>query len=559
MTVTFDPKTSSTPPEPTVRQPWDRRRVTLVVTLGVLTAAAVLSFPTARVSPGALVSGLSDVRNLLVRMFPPHFDRFDTTLRLAFETFWIALAGTALAVVCAFPLAFLRARNTAPHPALRSLANGVIVTCRAVPDLIFALIFVRALSIGVLPGVLAIGIHSIGMIGKLFTDAIERIDEGALEAVAATGSGRLQQLSSGVVPQVVPSFVATAIYRLDINIRGSVILGYVGAGGIGQVLKSNFGKLDYRNALGIVIVIMVIVIACELASSAVRRAVLGRDAMVNVAASLPVHRGVSAPRFDPDAVRPQLTLERVRLRAFAVVTAALVAVAFWRIEVSPSKIWHAVPKIWQTFLKFLPPDFTTARSEMITGIRETIAIALVATALGALAAVPVGLFAARNVAPSRAVYFVVRYLLVIFRSVPELLYAIVFVSAVGLGPFAGALSLSIFTFGFVAKLVADATEEIRSGPREAVLATGASRSQETASAVIAQAMPAIVSALLYSIDINIRAATVLGIVGAGGIGFLLNNSIRGLNYQTTGALLIAVFAMVWAIEQLSAWVRKQLG
>lgn len=181
------------------------------------------------------------------------------------------------------------------------------------------------------------------------------------------------------------------------------------------------------------------------------------------------------------------------------------------------------------------------------------------TALGALVAVPIGLMAARNVAPTRWLYIVIRYLLVIFRSVPELAFALVFVSAVGLGPFAGALSLTIFTVGFVAKLTADAFEEIRPGPREAVVATGATRTQETASAVVSQAMPAIVSAVLYALDVNIRAATVLGIVGAGGIGFLLNNSIRGLHYQTTGALLVAVFVTVLAVEQLSSWLRKQLG
>lgn len=543
-----------------LRPPWTPARRRLTVALSALVVAAGWAIGRTQLSFGELAGGLGDIGNLLGRMLPPRFDAFGDTLRLAAETFWIALAGTFLAAVLALPLSFLHARTTTPHRLVRAAAGAVIVGCRSIPDIVFALIFVRALSIGALPGVLAIAVHSVGMIGKLFAEAIERIDEGPSEAVLSTGASSVQRLSSGVLPQVVPSFVATLLYRLDINIRGSVILGYVGAGGIGVALRANFGKLDYPNAMGIVMVIGVIVIGCELLASVVRQAVIGPDASGGLQRpNALTHRGAHVvTTFDRVRLRPPRGPERTRLRWFAVLGLSLVGIAFWQIELSPGRLVGAVPKILRMSTQFFPLDFTTARSAMLSGMVDTVAIALAATALGALVAIPVGLLAARNVAPRREVYLVVRYALVIWRAIPELAVAIVFVAAVGLGPFPGVMALAIGSFGFVAKLVADATEEIQRGPREAVMSTGASRLQESVSAVLPQSMPAIAGAVLYAIDVNIRSAAVLGVVGAGGIGFLLNRSLSGLEYRVTGAILVMTFGAVLIVEQLSAWIRRSL-
>ena len=145
-----------------------------------------------------------------------------------------------------------------------------------------------------------------------------------------------------------------------------------------------------------------------------------------------------------------------------------------------------------------------------------------------------------------------------WRSVPELILAVIFVAAIGLGPVGGALALGLSSAGFLAKLVADALEEINPMPREAVLTTGATRLQETATSVVPQASPSIVGHVLYVLDINFRTSTILGLVGGGGIGFLLFNSMRVLQYDVTGAILIMIFATVYAIELLAGLVRKLL-
>ncbi|MBX9921522.1 MAG: ABC transporter permease subunit, partial [Mycolicibacterium frederiksbergense] len=144
------------------------------------------------------------------------------------------------------------------------------------------------------------------------------------------------------------------------------------------------------------------------------------------------------------------------------------------------------------------------------------------------------------------------------RAVPELILAVVFVAALGLGPIAGTCALAIGSVGFLAKLVADAVEEIDPGPMEAVRSVGGGWWKTLFSAVIPQSMPALVGSSLYLFDVNIRTSTVLGIVGAGGVGFLLFESIRTLNFDVAGAIVIIIFVIVYSIERLSGWIRSRL-
>jgi phosphonate transport system permease protein len=151
-----------------------------------------------------------------------------------------------------------------------------------------------------------------------------------------------------------------------------------------------------------------------------------------------------------------------------------------------------------------------------------------------------------------------RSMLVVFRGIPELIIAVLFVSAMGLGPVPGTLALTLVTAFFMSKLIADTFEEVDPSPREAIFATGATRIQELFGSVLPQAMPALVSQILYMLDVNLRSSTVLGIVGGGGIGFLLLGSIRVFEFGTTGAVVFSIFVVVYAIELVGSWVRGVL-
>ncbi|CAN5703709.1 phosphonate ABC transporter, permease protein PhnE [soil metagenome] len=557
---------------PSLRPPWTRRRFTLTAVLVALLVATAWSWQALDMGVVVLIEGLGDLFNLLGRMLPPRFADLPRIIDLAFETLFMALLGTALAVALSIPLGLLAARNTTPNGAAYALARAVIVLARAVPDLVFALIFVRALGIGPLAGILALGLHSIGMIAKLFADAIEQIDEGPREAVLSAGGTRRQAIATAVLPQVLPSFVATGLYRLDINLRLSVVLGVVGAGGIGFELQNTLRQLVYDRGLGVVLVIFVLVVAVEFSSAAVRSALLRDESASIHGAPRPTaggrlfgrvaarrdQRAATRPAFDPERLRPPWTSERRRAGTAIALTLAGLVVAFWQIDVAPFELVGAVPDIVRTAGRLFPPDFSPAGVDLVGAMVETVQIGLVATLLGIVLAVPFGLLAARNVAPNRWVYRATRIFLVFERGIPELILAIIFVAAIGLGPVAGVFALSLGTLGFMAKLMADSVEEIAPGPREAVFTTGASRLQETAASVTPQALPAFVSSALYVLDVNIRTATILGIVGGGGIGFLLFNSLRTLNFEVTGAILVMIFVVVYGIERLSGWIRKQL-
>lgn len=564
-----------------LRPPWSWQRKVLAALAVAYAVSVVWSVRRTGLSVTALVDGYGDFRRLLDRMLPIEFRDPGRIVELAIETFFIAFIGTALAIVVSIPLAVCAARNTTPHRLLYGPARGFIVAMRAIPDLVFALIFVRAVGIGVLAGILAIGLHAIGMIGKLYADAIEQIDEGPREAVLATGAGRIQSLVTGVLPQVLPSFIGVGMYRLDINFRTSTILGYVGAGGIGSLLQLYLGSLQYSKALGVVTVIVVLVLAVEFLSASVRKSILGGDVYADRSilrsVRLAGHRLAGGRRrdrepisidddipptdvlpFDPIDLRPPWTAQRKRMTFWGAAGLVTLAYSFWSTGVTPWRLFGSFADVISVGMKLVPRDMSWWNADIFNGILETLAIGIAATTLGLIVSIPLAFLCARNVAPAKAVYYFGRTLLVVIRALPDLIIAVLFVSAVGLGPFPGVMALSIGTVGFATKLLADSIEEVRQGPRDAIASTGATRLQESATGVTPQVMPALVGTSLYVLDINIRAATILGLVGAGGIGFFLIQATRTLAWERVGGILISVFIVVYAIELLSGWVRKQL-
>lgn len=588
-----------------IRPPWGRERIEVTVAAAVLGAIAVWSIRRTEIWDLTAIFG-EGRRKMAQFLFgtetrsgalPPSFEELGTLLDQVVETFFMAVAGTFLAAVLSVPLAFLAARNTTPHPVLRILSRGIIAFSRTVPDIIFAFIFVRAYRIGPLPGILALGFHAIGMVGKLMADAIEEARSGPREAVAAQGGSWYQQMSTGIVPQVIPSFLSTILFRLDINFRSSTVLGLVGAGGVGQLFQQYTGNLRWDRAMGVVIAIMVTVLIVEAMSTAARKALLGSDVptpsrtarwMEAVLGRSSITREDIEPAEATPAVvagttqatgslRPPFDAYRRRLTAFATAAVGLVVASYYVTGISLTDFLHGLrpelsnpepgelPSVWNIAVRIIP--FNLDPIGLDTGwwnpmvrdaLFDTVAIGFAATAIGIPIALPLAYLAARNVAPNRVVYSAARSALVVIRAIPELIIAVILIVAMGLGLIPGVIALITGVVGFGGKLFADAIEDVDQAPRDGVTATGASRLQEAFTGVTPQFMPAFVGQGLYILDIMIRSSTVLGIVGAGGIGALLSNFLQGQRFEDVGGILLAIFVVVFAIERLSDWMRRRL-
>jgi phosphonate transport system permease protein len=220
--------------------------------------------------PQDLVTGVHGMADILRRSMPPNFSKFGDEAWPALETVDIAIFGTVVGLVMAVPLAVLAAANVTPSRVLYYLARGVIGFARAVPDLVWALFFVTAVGLGPFPGGLALAVHSIGMLARLFAETIEQMDMAPIDALALTGARRTQILTHGIIPSVLPSLLGISLYRLDENIRSSLVLGFVGAGGIGFKLLAAMSLFQYREVSLLLIITFVIVLAAERLSAVLR-------------------------------------------------------------------------------------------------------------------------------------------------------------------------------------------------------------------------------------------------------------------------------------------------
>ena len=219
--------------------------------------------------------GVQGLGELLGELFPPRMQRWPHWLLPLWETLCMSIASTAVAVAVALPMAFLANRRTAPHVLIRHLARGALNLLRALPDLLLALLLVAAVGFGQLPGTMALAIHSVGMVGKFMAETMEQADPDPAEALFSTGADRLQVFVHVLLPQCLPSLLDLVFYRWEFNMRSAIVLGAVGAGGIGTELISALRLLDYGQVTALLLVIFLAVALVDQLSSRCRQS-LGR-------------------------------------------------------------------------------------------------------------------------------------------------------------------------------------------------------------------------------------------------------------------------------------------
>ena len=238
------------------------------------------------------------------------------------------------------------------------------------------------------------------------------------------------------------------------------------------------------------------------------------------------------------------------------VVVALIAWAWNGTDVDIDRLFAGLPRMADFFTRMVPPDMSVAQT-VFAATLETVQIALLGTVFGAMASLVLGVLAAENLTP-RWVHLPIKSLLGIIRGIPVILLALLFVSTVGLGPFPGVLTIAVHSTGMLGKFYAESLEGARPGPVEALATTGAGWSQRLRYAILPQIAPDLARDTLFRFEMNLRESLVLGLVGAGGIGFYIQLYTRSFHYDKVATLTLVVLAMVVAIEQLSVLIRRRL-
>jgi phosphonate transport system permease protein len=456
-------------------------------------------------------------------------------LGMLWDTTVIAFLGTLLGGGLALVLCFFASANLTPGRVHYFVSRRIMEVARAVPDLVFALIFVYAFGLGPFPGVMALAVHSAGSLCKLFAEASENVDMKPVESLRAAGASWAQTMRYGVLPQVLPNFLSHGLLRFEINVRAASVVGFVGAGGIGQELMFVVRQFVYTDISALVLLIILTVFLIDTACERIRHSVItGETGRLG---------GLLRSAWGQSALGAGLVLFTLW---------CLRAGGFFDLDM----IWRGLGKLGWLLALMFPPAAHGLLPEMLKGLEETLAMAFLGTLLASLAALPLGFLGAKGVTNIGLLRFGLRRVFDVLRGVDPLIWALMVINVVGLGPFAGIMAIAISDCGVLAKIFAEAIENVDKRPIEAVRACGGSALEVIRFGYLPQVLPVLVSTCLYYFESNTRSATILGVVGAGGIGLQLTDRIRINAWDEVCLIVILILVAVYLIDWMSARIRR---
>jgi phosphonate transport system permease protein len=543
-----------------------------VIVAGTAVAAVIASAVVSEVRPAALFdpAARAAVGDFVRGLFPPDLSPgFAWTVAVAaVRTIAIAVIGTALSVIVGLPLGILGTatlfrrgtlvESTPPSAGGRLLAAASLVArvvlggLRAVPDLVWAMFFVVGVGLGSTAGVLALGVSYGGVLGRVLAHLFEDVDPRPLEALLATGATRSQIFVFGIWPQARSSALAYALYSVECCMRAAAVLGLVGAGGIGYEIALSMRLFEYQQIATLVAALLALVWLGDACSAALRRA-LRANAPPGMLGHLRARPG-----------RSHRAAGALALIAAAV--AACIAVLWDGGGFDAAAASHMARFARRLFPPELDPGYLRT---LVRPVAQTLGISVIGTLLGAALGAGLGIAAtAAHAEDDRgrgaaglartAVRWLCRTVLSLMRAIPELLWVLVFIIAVGLGPFAGALALGIHTGGVLGKLYADTLEEVSPMPLRGLRATGAGPLQILVWGAWPEARRTLVSYTVLRWEMNLRTSTVVGLAGGGGIGIELYNNLQLGFYPRVAVLILMVGALIGATEWIGDRLRRRL-
>ncbi len=448
------------------------------------------------------------------------------------ETLAIATAGMALAFTVALPLSYLASGAARERRTLNPISRGLLTVLRGIPELVWALVFVRVFGLGPAAGVLALGLTYGGMLAKVYAEILESTDPAPARALRASGAGRLQALLYGLLPQAAKELTSYTVYRWECAIRASVVMGFVGAGGLGQLMDQAMKMLNGGEASSILCCFILLVLGADLVSAWLRRAL----------------DSPPSPQALPFGWRSALVLLSISVGLWA-------SLRLLNMDLPALFTAEAVHSMGGFVQEFFPPDLKEDwLRKVLWGMWETLAISVVGTLLAAMAGLVLAILL---LAPPRwrAPWYL---LLNILRSVPELVWATITALAVGLGPFAGVLALALHTTGVLGRLYAEALQNTPPAPARALRLSGSNRLLGFCYGTLPGAAPQLLAYTLYRWEMNIRMAAILGFVGAGGLGQLLYFELSLFHHAQASTVIIAMLLLSVAVDWSSASLRRAM-
>jgi len=549
--------------------------------LSLVAAFALLAFSWrfAEIHPGVLLqpATAAAIWNFVTRLFPPDLspEFLRTVLRAVTQTMATAVAGTLLSITVALPLGFLATGTLWNRGVLvpaddrfayglgwiaSRLARTVLGFLRAVPDLVWALLFVAAVGLGSLAGTLALSVAYSGVLGRVYADVFEHVDAQPLEALQSTGATRMQIFLRGVWPQALPHLTAYTLYSFECCVRAAAVLGFVGAGGIGYEISVSMRLFEYGQVLTLLLVFIMLLTVTDAASRYLR--------------ARSVSRATSAEemRAEGKSTLKLLTNKSRKLVVWMAVLSLMVA-SFALAGFTPETLIQTgiASRLIEFVRRMLPLDLSWAFiSSLGTALLQTIAISLMGTVIGMALAVILAVPATstltfvRSDSPGKQgvtdrvlrwlLFWCARLVLNVLRSIPELVWVLICILAVGIGPFAGTIALGLHTAGVLGKLYAETMEEVPFRPVEALRSLGARPVQLLLWAMWPQARPLLSSYTVLRWEMNLRASTILGLVGGGGLGQAIYNNVQLGFYNRLSTLILLIYALVLA----SDWIGERL-
>lgn len=485
-----------------------------------------------------IVKGLPSMYNLIERMLSPNVLYIQEVLSKLVETIEIAIVSSLIGVMLSIPLALLTARNIGPNPVLATILNGALSLLRTIPNLIWAALLVSVFSIGKLPGLIALTLTAVLVSTKLLKEHIETINENSINGVRSVGSNQIQVFRYCVLPVISEIVISVLFMVFEINIRSATVLGLVGAGGIGQIMWRDLNHLRYDNISTIVLALFITILSIDLMSF------LARNAVKNC-------------YIQHGSLKTYKAHIHIKNGFFLLVVASLIVVNSNIISISMERLKMGVEQGLFIIRGMTAVDFSYLPA-LIKGLLTSLTIAIFATIVGGIGALILSFFTANNIAPNKGLSVVLKMSVNILRTFPPIITAIIFFRGVGPGPLAGAMALSVYTTGVLTKLYSEVIESTHENIKSSIEVTGCSNLNCFRHGILPHTFPAFISLLLYRLESNIRNSTILGIIGAGGVGTILTINITWRNWGRVGLLILGIASMIMTIDWLSHYFRRKL-